>query len=75
MFIYSSLCKHFVKVYKQFTVVGINAIGPYGVVFRIFRSKLLHHPLLQIMAEFFRVQFANTLKYIITCLEDCAKNL
>jgi hypothetical protein len=56
-------------------VAGTDVIGPYGVVFGIFGFKLLRHPLPQIMAEFFRVQFADTLKYIITCPEDCAENL
>jgi hypothetical protein len=46
-------------------VAGTDAIGPYGVVFGIFGSKPLPHPLPQIVAEFFGVQFADTLKYII----------
>ena len=56
-------------------MAGTDAIGLYGVVFGIFRFKLLPHPLSQIMAEFFGVQFADTLKHIITCPEDCAKSL
>jgi hypothetical protein len=51
----------------------MDAIGPYGVVFGIFGSKPLPHPLPQIVAEFFGVQLADTLKYIITCPEDCAE--
>ena len=56
-------------------MAGTDGIGPYGVVVGIFGFKLLPHPLPQIMAEFLGVQFANTLKYIITCPEDCAENL
>jgi hypothetical protein len=56
-------------------VAGTDAVGPYGVVFGIFGFKPLPHPLPQIVAEFFGVQFADTLKYIMTCPEDCAENL
>ena len=53
----------------------MDAIGPYGVVFGIFGFKSLLHPLPQIVAEFFGVQFADTQKYIMNCLEDSAENL